>query len=76
MNRQERRRLERKENEKRSHMILLLSLSVLHEQFGFGEKRLGRFNEEMQKKIESLDTVRLPDLVEEIERITGWRIQL
>lgn len=55
---------------------MLLSVIVLHEEFGFGEKRLSRFMDALNRKTESLDSCRVSDVVEKVEEVTGWKIEL
>lgn len=75
MNRQKRRRLDRSDR-KTAELTALLALVVLNERFGFGETRLERFMDGMNEKIRDLESIRISDLAEEIERKTGWKIQL
>lgn len=75
MNRKKRRRLDRTEK-KTAEIVTLLSIGVLHDQFGFGSVRIERFMNAMNAKIEDLENLKVSDLVEEIEEVTGWRIQI
>lgn len=75
MNRQQKRRLDRLDH-KTAEATTLICMIVLHDCFGFGEKRLSRFMESVNTKTESLDEIRLSDLIQRVEEITGWKIRI
>ena len=74
MNRQQKRRLDRLDS-KTAEATALICMIALHESFGFGETRLGRFMEAVNKRVED-PQLKISDIVSEAERITGWKIQL
>lgn len=75
MNRQQKRRLDRLDH-KTAEATTLICMIVLHDCFGFGEKRLSRFMESVNTKTESLDEIRLSDLIQRVEEITGWKVEM
>ena len=75
MNRQQKRRLDRLDS-KTAEATTLICMIVLHDCFGFGEKRLSRFMESVNTKTESLDEIRLSDLIQRVEEITGWKVEM
>lgn len=76
MIRQKKRRIDRQTAKDSVEISMLLSVIVLHEEFGFGEKRLSRFMDALNRKTESLDSCRVSDVVEKVEEVTGWKIEL
>ncbi len=75
MNRQQKRRMDRLDH-KTAEATTLICMIVLHDQFGFGEKRLSRLMESVNTKTESLDEIRLSDLIQRVEEITGWKVEM
>ena len=75
MNRQQKRRLDRLDS-KTAEATALICMIVLHDCFGFGEKRLSRFMESVNTKTETLDEIRLSDLIQRVEEITGWKVEM
>lgn len=74
MNRQQRRRLDRLDH-KTAEATTLICVIVLHDCFGFGEKRLSRFMESVNQKVDSKG-IKLSEIVKRVEEITGWKIRI
>ena len=74
MNRQQKRRLDRLDS-KTAEATTLICMIVLHDCFGFGEKRLSRFMESVNSEIDSKE-IKLSEIVKRVEEITGWKIKI
>lgn len=74
MNRQQKRRLDRLDS-KTAEATALICMIVLHDCFGFGEKRLSRFMESVNQKVDSKG-IKLSEIVKRVEEITGWKIRI
>ncbi len=74
MNRQQKRRLDRLDH-KTAEATTLICMIVLHDCFGFGEKRLSRFMESVNQKVDSKE-IKLSEIVKRVEEITGWKIRI
>ncbi len=74
MNRQQKRRLDRLDH-KTAEATTLICMIVLHDCFGFGEKRLSRFMESVNQKVDSKG-IKLSEIVKRVEEITGWKIRI
>ena len=74
MNRQQKRRLDRLDH-KTAEATTLICMIVLHDCFGFGEKRLSRFMESVNSEIDSKE-IKLSEIVKRVEEITGWKIRI
>lgn len=74
MNRQQKRRLDRLDH-KTAEATTLICMIVLHDCFGFGEKRLSRFMESVNSEIDSKE-IKLSEIVKRVEEITGWKIKI
>ena len=74
MNRQQKRRLDRLDS-KTAEATALICMIVLHDRFGFGEKRLSRFMESVNQKVDSKG-IKLSEVVKRAEEITGWKIRI
>lgn len=74
MNRQQKRRMDRLDH-KTAEATTLICMIVLHDCFGFGEKRLSRFMESVNQKVDSKG-IKLSEIVKRVEEITGWKIRI